>query len=77
MKNLVNYLDDYMEDDFEFESCHHKINPDTKDALKAVHKANREEEFAAHGKSINYNKTFKNRKAYSRKDKHVKRDYTE
>ena len=57
MKNLVNYLDDYMEDDFEFESCNHKINP--------------------HGKSINYNKTFKNRKAYSRKDKHVKRDYTE
>lgn len=77
MKNLVNYLDDFMEDDFEFESCHRKIGSDTKDALKAVHKAAREEEIAAHGKPINYNKTFKNRKAYSRKDKHVKRDYTE
>ena len=77
MKNLVNYLDDFMEDDFEFESCHNKIDSDTKDALKAVHKAAREEEIEAHGKPINYNKTFKNRKAYSRKNKYVKRNYNE
>ena len=77
MKNLVNYLDDYIDDDFEFESHLHKLDSNTKDALKAVHKASREEEISAYGKPINYNKTFRNRKVYSRKDKHIKRDYTE
>ena len=72
MKNLVNYLDDYIDEDFEFESCHSKLNSTTKDTLKAAHRAAREEEIEAHGKQINYNKTFKNHKAYSRKDKHVK-----
>ena len=77
MKNLVNYLDDYIDDDFEFESKNHGVSPTTKDALKAVHKANREEEIEAHGKPINYDKVFKNKKAYNRKDKHKKRVYTD
>jgi len=70
MKNIANYLDDYMSDDFEFESKSYKFTASTKDIIKANRKFSREEELETYGKPINYNHTFKNKKAYTRKDKH-------
>lgn len=44
------------------------------DNLKAAKAANREEEIAYHGKSINYANVVKSKKTYTRKAKH-KIDY--
>lgn len=40
------------------------------DYVKACRKKSREEEFERHGKSINYGKVEKSKKAYSRKNKY-------
>lgn len=40
------------------------------DYIKACRKKSREEEFEKHGKSINYGKVEKSKKAYSRKQKY-------
>lgn len=78
MKNLLNYLDDYFDDNIEETLCNRKfkgkINISKEQASewqrKANRKASREEEIEAHGKPISYNKTFKDKTKYTRKDKH-------
>lgn len=77
MKNLANYLDDYLdqENDNYFEHCKGKISCGKitdRDFMKANRKASREEEIEKHGKPVNYNNTFKSKKAYTRKEKHKK-----
>jgi len=74
MKNILNYLDDYMSDDFTFESSKKIIKKDNfnDDYIKANRKLSREEEIRMHGKPINHNNVFKNKKTYTRKDKHKK-----
>ena len=69
MKNIVNYLDEYLEDNICETIIRHKgdIN---KDAMKAHKKGSREEEIADHGRPISYNKTFRDRSKYTRKEKH-------
>ncbi len=74
MKNLANYLDNFVEEDNYFENCKKgkiscgKIGE--KDFMKANRKAAREEEIEKHGKPINHNNYFKSKKDYTRKDKH-------
>ena len=41
-----------------------------KDRMKAFKRGSREEEIEAHGRPISYNKTFRDRSKYTRKDKH-------
>lgn len=74
MKNLVNYLDDFIDDDSMYECTSSKIK-DMKDRMKAFKKGSREEEIEAHGRPISYNKTFKDRSKYTRKDKHKNNNY--
>ena len=42
---------------------------------KANRKASRDEEIDAHGKPISYNKAFRDRTKYTRKDKHKNNRY--
>lgn len=78
MKNLLNYLDDYFDENIEEQLCNRKfkgkISVSKEEAArwqsKANRKASREEEIAAHGKPINHNKTFRDRSKYTRKEKH-------
>ena len=66
MKNLVNFLDDYFDENIEETLCQRKfggkISISKEKAsewqIKANRKASREEEIEAHGKPISYNKTF-------------------
>ena len=73
MKNIVNYLDDYLEDDLY--ECSSRNIKDMKDRMKAFKKGSREEEIEAHGKPISYNKTFRDRSKYTRKNKHKNSEY--
>lgn len=77
MKNLVNYLDDYFDENIEETLCNKKfgkIKISKEKAndwqLKANRKASREEEIENHGKPINHNHTFRDKTKYTRKDKH-------
>lgn len=79
MKNLLNYLDDYFDENIEEQLTNrnfkrNKINIPKKEAnewqLKANHKASREEEIENHGKPINYNHIFRDNTKYTRKEKH-------
>ena len=78
MKTLVNFLDDYFDENIEETLCQRKfggkISISKEKAsewqIKANRKASREEEIEAHGKPISYNKTFKDKTKYTRKDKH-------
>ena len=70
MKNLVNYLDDYLEDDLY--ECSSRNIKDMKERMKAFKRGSREEEIEVHGKPISYNKTFRGKSKYTRKDKHKK-----
>ena len=75
MKNIVNYLDDFIDD--MNESCsiskvkrgNRKYDVDH-EALKAYKKNSREEEIEKHGKPINHNHVVQSKKVYTRKDKH-------
>ena len=70
MKNLVNYLDEFIDEN---EICEEVIKSKkdfNKDAMKAFKKGSREEEIEMHGRPISYNKTFRNKNKYNRKDKH-------
>ena len=73
MKNLVNYLDDYLEDDLY--ECSSRNIKDMKERMKAFKRGSREEEIEAHGKPISYNKTFRERSKYKRKNKHKNSEY--
>lgn len=76
MKNLLNYLDDYFDDNIDeqlsakFRKSHMSKEEATRAQIKAARKASRDEEIAAHGKPISYNKTFRDRTKYTRKEKH-------
>lgn len=78
MKNLVNFLDDYFEDNIEETLCNrkfkNKISVSKEQASewqrKVNRKASREEEIEAHGKPINHNHVFRDHTKYNRKDKH-------
>ena len=71
MKNLVNYLDEYLEDINLSESCCRFSKDDINNAaLKAYKKKSREEEIEAHGKPIRHNSIVRSKKQYTRKEKH-------
>jgi len=71
MKNLVNYLDEYLEDIDLSESCCRFSKDDINNAaLKAYKKKSREEEIEAHGKPIRHNSIVRSKKQYTRKEKH-------
>ena len=79
MKNLVNYLDDYFDDNINEQLINknfkrNKINISKEQAnewqRKNNHKASRDEEIEAHGKPINHTHVFRDKTKYNRKDKH-------
>ena len=70
MKNIANYLE-FVDEDGIYE-CTKRNVKDMKDRMKAFKRGSREEEIEAHGRPISYNKTFKDRSKYTRKDKHKK-----
>jgi len=70
MKNIINYLD--FDDDNGIYECTKKNISDMKDRMKAFKRGSREDEIRDHGRPISYNKTFRDRSKYNRKDKHKK-----
>ena len=71
MKNLVNYLDDYLDNIDLSESCCKFSKKDVNDAaLKAYKKKSREDEIRDHGKPIRHHSVVKSKKQYTRKEKH-------
>lgn len=70
MKNIANYLE-FVDEDGIYE-CTKRNVKDMKDRMKAFKRGSREEEIEAHGRPISYNKTFKDKSKYTRKDKHKK-----
>ena len=70
MKNIANYLE-FVDEDGIYE-CTKRNVIDMKDRMKAFKRGSREEEIEAHGRPISYNKTFRDRSKYTRKDKHKK-----
>lgn len=68
MKNIANYLE-FVDEDGIYE-CTKRNVKDMKDRMKAFKRRSREEEIEAHGRPISYNKTFRDRSKYTRKDKH-------
>ena len=73
MKNIANYLE-FVDDDGIYE-CTKRNVKDMKDRMKAFKRGSREEEIEAHGRPISYNKTFRDRSKYTRKDKHKNNNY--
>ena len=70
MKNIANYLE-FVDEDGIYE-CTKRNVKDMRERMKAYKKGSREEEIEAHGRPISYNKTFKDKSKYTRKDKHKK-----
>lgn len=70
MKNIVNYLDEFIDEDGIYETVIRSKRDINKDAMKAHKRGSREEEIEAHGRPISYNKTFRNKSKYTRKEKH-------
>ncbi len=68
MKNIANYLE-FVDEDGIYE-CTKRNVKDMRERMKAYKKGSREEEIEAHGRPISYNKTFRDRSKYTRKDKH-------
>ena len=69
MKNLLNYIEEI--DDFDIsESIRINKKDINHQAIKTARKQSREEEIAAHGKPISFNRTFKDKSKYTRKEKH-------
>ena len=68
MKNIANYLE--FVDEHGIYECTKRTVKDMKDRMKAFKRGSREEEIEAHGRPISYNKTFRDRSKYTRKDKH-------
>lgn len=73
MKNIANYLE-FMDEDGIYECTKRNIK-DMKDRMKAFKRGSREEEIEAHGRPISYNKTFRDRSKYTRKDKHKNNNF--
>ena len=70
MKNIANYLE-FVDEDGIYE-CTKRNVIDMKDRMKAFKRGSRDEEIEAHGRPISYNKTFRDKSKYTRKDKHKK-----
>lgn len=75
MKNIANYLDEYLDEDGIYETVIKSKSDINKDRMKAFKRGSREEEIEAHGKPISYNRTFRDRTKYTRKDKHKNNRY--
>ena len=73
MKNIANYLE-FVDEDGIYE-CTKRNVKDMRERMKAYKKGSREEEIEAHGRPISYNKTFRDRSKYTRKDKHKNNRY--
>lgn len=73
MKNIANYLE-FVDEDGIYE-CTKRNVKDMKDRMKAFKRGSREEEIEAHGRPISYNKTFRDKSKYTRKDKHKNNNY--
>ena len=73
MKNIANYLE-FVDEDGIYE-CTKRNVKDMKDRMKAFKRGSREEEIEAHGRPISYNKTFKDKSKYTRKDKHKNNNF--
>lgn len=73
MKNIANYLE-FVDEDGIYE-CTKRNVKDMKDKMKAFKRGSREEEIEAHGRPISYNKTFRDRSKYTRKDKHKNNNF--
>lgn len=73
MKNIANYLE-FVDEDGIYE-CTKRNVKDMKDRMKAFKRGSREEEIEAHSRPISYNKTFRDRSKYTRKDKHKNNNY--
>ena len=73
MKNIANYLE-FVDEDGIYE-CTKRNVKDMKDRMKAFKRGSREEEIEAHGRPISYNKTFRDRSKYTRKDKYKNNNY--
>jgi hypothetical protein len=73
MKNIANYLE-FVDEDGIYE-CTKRNVKDMKERMKAYKKGSREEEIEAHGRPISYNKTFRDRSKYTRKDKHKNNNF--
>ena len=70
MKNIANYLE-FVDEDGIYE-CTKRNVKDMKDRMKAFKRGSRDEEIEAHGRPISYNKTFRDKSKYTRKNKHKK-----
>jgi hypothetical protein len=70
MKNIVNYLDEYLDDEGIYETIIKNKKDINKDRMKAFKRDSCEEEIYNHGKPIKYNHTFKDKTKYTRKNKH-------
>ena len=73
MKNIANYLE-FVDEDGIYE-CTKRNVKDMKDRMKVFKRGSREEEIEAHGRPISYNKTFRDRSKYTRKDKHKNNNF--
>ena len=73
MKNIANYLE-FVDEDGIYE-CTKRNVKDMKDRTKAFKRGSREEEIEAHGRPISYNKIFRDRSKYTRKDKHKNNNF--
>ena len=73
MKNIANYLE-FVDEDGIYE-CTKRNVKDMRDRMKAFKRGSREEEIEAHGRPISYNKTFRDRSKYTRKDKHKNNNF--
>ena len=70
MKNIVNYLDEYLDEDTIYETLIKSKSNINKDRMKAFKKGSCEDEINAYGKPISYNHIFRDRSKYNRKEKH-------
>lgn len=75
MKNIINYLDEYLDDSGITETFIRHKGDINKDRMKAFKKGSREDEIRDHGKPISYNHTFRDRTKYTRKNKHKNIEY--
>lgn len=73
MKNIANYLE-FVDEDGIYE-CTKRNVKDMKDRMKAFKRGSREEEIEAHGRPISYNKIFRDKNKYTRKDKHKNNNF--
>lgn len=73
MKNIANYLE-FVDEDGIYE-CTKRNVKDMRERMKAYKKGSREEEIESHDRPISYNKTFRDRSKYTRKDKHKNNNF--